>query len=302
MLKWGLRADVCRRSWIASTRTWWPKWKRWANSRRLSLCWLTTTRWSRSPRATAHRSVTGNSLTLPAQPLRWSHSALQTWTSLPASRLVCDSLYTTVLPPPAWFSNGCVHSWEATHDSCSLVALPCRPPRSASWMCACAAPWARVTAWRRPAGPEPSARVRGQVFLGTVTAVDVDLTGRGRAGVCFSLGLQHRPCWCSSGLFRDQTEGLGGRWEAGGNNREAKWSCWSCLSEPALVFLRWLLLHRQAQPPGRNRHRRPQRNHGLLQKQGQNLQRLFCGRERPAVVLHRGYRRVPPRRLPQDHW
>lgn len=80
-------------------------------------------------------------------------------------------------------------------------------------------------------------------------------------------------------------------------------------NEPAgLVFLsrrlcfRWLLLHRQAQSPGRNPHRRPQCNDGLLQKQGHNLQRLFRGRERPAMVLHRGYRRVPLRRLPQDHW
>lgn len=150
-----------------------------------------------------------------------------------ASLITCDSLFNTVLSLPAWCSNECVHSWEATHESCSPVELPCRPPRSASWTCACAARWVRVTAWPRPVGPEPSARVRGQGHSKSDKIVDF---GRSNRLLCFSLGLQHRPCRCSSGLLRDQTEGLGGRWETGGNNSEAKWTCCSHLSELAFVF------------------------------------------------------------------
>lgn len=74
--------DVCRRSWIESTRTSWPKWRRWASSRRHSLCWLTTTRWSRSPRATAHLSVTGTTHISPSRNPQLFACPCDTWVNI----------------------------------------------------------------------------------------------------------------------------------------------------------------------------------------------------------------------------
>lgn len=62
-------------------------------------------------------------------------------------------------PPLVWCSNGYVRSWEATRACCFLVELHYQPPHSASWTSACAALWARATAWRRPVELAPSVRV-----------------------------------------------------------------------------------------------------------------------------------------------